>query len=1034
VVSSILAGKPKPVLTREPAGEIFEGDTVTLSCVVEGGSDGWSYLWYKDSQRTSAPQTDSSSGTGAGYTISAAALSHSGEYWCRARRGSKPFNSQYSNAVNIQVSKRPQAVLTQEPAWTQIYESERITLRCQVPGDYTDWSFTWYKDGRNAPVTQDSYSSIDGDSYTISSDAQYHSGEYTCKGVRTGNPSYSTISNSLTLRVSAGKPKPVLTRKPAGEIFEEDKITLSCVVEGGSDGWRYLWYKDSQHSTSVYQTDSSSGTGAGYTISAAALSHSGEYWCRAERRSNPFNSDYSNAVNIQVTERFSTPTLTVMPRASVWEGEAVTLQCGVQIYKQGTQLQYRYIKDNGDLSGAGSRDQYSIPAAGLRDTGSYQCEVEAAGTGLKKRSDSVRLSVRAGKPKPVLTREPAGEIFEEDKITLSCVVEGGSDGWRYLWYKDSQGTSAPQTDSSSKTGAGYTISAAALSHSGEYWCRAGRGSKPFNSQYSNAVNIQVSKQPQAVLTQEPAWTQIYKSESVTLRCQVPGDYTEWRFTWYKAGRNAPVTQDYYGSIDGDSYTISSATRDHSGEYTCKGVRTGNPSYSTISNSLTLRVSAGRPKPVLTQEPAGEIFEGDTVTLSCVVEGGSDGWRYLWYKDSQRTSAPQTDSSSGTGAGYTISAAALSHSGEYWCGAGRGRNTFYSEYSPGVKIQVSEVRPKAVLTLHPAWTQIFPADTVTLRCEVEGGSAGWGFKQYRDGREEAGCSDQYSRRYGDSCTISTAQYNHSGVYWCESASGQERSNAVNLTVSNQWVILQTPLQPVIEGDSLTLRCRVRTNYTFTRIVFFKDNEEIQSQNNKELSVDRVSKSDEGSYKCRAMWISSTYSGDSAEVQVSVRELFSRVTLTASPGATVKEGEALNLTCEAAVNKTPRPQLHYTIVRDGEPVTNSTDSALYSIASTEKSHTGSYTCAVESQGVKRSSQELHIEVETSWHSAVAIGYRVSFTLIHFIVFTLLLLQYCRIQGSLCIAGGTSRKTSDQDQEQSAERIELCSRVQHTGVELQ
>ncbi|KAK6477889.1 immunoglobulin superfamily member 1-like [Huso huso] len=69
-----------------------------------------------------------------------------------------------------------------------------------------------------------------------------------------------------------------------------------------------------------------------------------------------------------------------------------------------------------------------------------------------------------------------------------------------------------------------------------------------------------------------------------------------------------------------------------------------------------------------------------------------------------------------------------------------------------------------------------------------------------------------------------------------------------------------------------------------------------------------------------------------------------------------------------------------------------------------------------------------------TAVAIGYRVSFTLIHFIVFTLLLLQYCRIQGSPCLAGGKSRKTSDQDQEQSAEGIELSSRVQHTGVELE
>ncbi|MGH0119665.1 UNVERIFIED_CONTAM: hypothetical protein FKN15_044484 [Acipenser sinensis] len=167
----------------------------------------------------------------------------------------------------------------------------------------------------------------------------------------------------------------------------------------------------------------------------------------------------------------------------------------------------------------------------------------------------------------------------------------------------------------------------------------------------------------------------------------------------------------------------------------------------------------------------------------------------------------------------------------------------------------------------------------------------------------------------------------------------------------------------------------------------------------MSVDHVSKSDEGSYKCRAWWRTrgSSFYGDSAEVRVSVKALFSRVTLTASPGATVKEGEALNLTCEAAVNKTPHPQLHYTIVRDGEPVTNSTDSALHSIASTEKSHTGSYTCAVESQGVKKSSQELHIELQNHKDPVF-------------------------------------RKTSDQDQDQSAEGIELSSRVQHTGVELE
>ncbi|XP_058874291.1 Fc receptor-like protein 3 [Acipenser ruthenus] len=811
-----------------------------------------------------------------------------------------------------------------------------------------------------------------------------------------------------------------MTVMPDASVWEGEAVTLQCEAQINKQGTQlqYRYIKDNGDLSGARSRDP-------YSIPAAEPRDTGIYQCEVEAAGTGLKKR-SGSVSLTVRELFRKPILTFTPVSPVWEGEAVTLQCGVQIDKWGTRLQYRYIKDNGDLRGAGSQDQHSIPAAELRDTGSYQCEVEAAGTGLKKRSDSVRLSLKE-LPQTTLTLEPPfPEICTGETVTLRCGVEGGSAGWKYLWYKDSEDTPVLQTAGCSITCDSYTITAAAVSDQGQYCCRGQRGDQPLYSHLSEKVILTVSDvHPKAVLTLQPAWAQIFTGETVTLRCEVEGCSAGWRFKQYRDGREKAGCSKQYSRRDGHSCTISNAQNSHSGVYWCE-------SGQERSNAVNLTVSK-LPQPTITLEPPFlEICTGETVTLRCGVEVGSAGWKYLWYKDSEDTPVLQTAGRSITGDSYTITAAAVSDQGQYCCRGQRGDQPLYSQLSDKVILTVSEVRPKAVLTLHPAWTQIFTGETVTLSCEVEGGSAGWRFKQYRDGHEEVWCNDQYNRRDGDSCTISTAQYNHSGVYWCES--GQERSNAVNLTMSNTWVILQTPPQPVIEGDSLTLRCRVRTNYTFSRIVFFKDNEEIQSPNNTELSVDRVSKSDEGSYKCSAMWNSSTYSGDSAEVRVSVRELFSWVTLTASPGATVKEGEALNLTCEAAVNKTPRPQLHYTIVRDGEPVTNSTDSALYSIASTEKSHTGSYTCAVESQGVKKSSQELHIEVQTSWHSAVAIGYRVSFTLIHFIVFTLLLLQYCRIQGSLCIAGGTSRKTSDQDQEQSAERIELCSRVQHTGVELQ
>ncbi|XP_058871836.1 Fc receptor-like protein 5 [Acipenser ruthenus] len=116
----------------------------------------------------------------------------------------------------------------------------------------------------------------------------------------------------------------------------------------------------------------------------------------------------------------------------------------------------------------------------------------------------------------------------------------------------------------------------------------------------------------------------------------------------------------------------------------------------------------------------------------------------------------------------------------------------------ILFSVSEGHPQAVLTLQSAWAQIFPGETVTLSCEVEGGSADWRFKQYRKGQEQAVCQKP-SPSMGNSvgCTISTPQYNHSGVYWCESASGQERSNTINLTVSTPLV--PAPLIRCLGGD-------------------------------------------------------------------------------------------------------------------------------------------------------------------------------------------------------------------------------------------
>ncbi|XP_058871819.1 Fc receptor-like protein 5 [Acipenser ruthenus] len=289
-------------------------------------------------------------------------------------------------------------------------------------------------------------------------------------------------------------------------------------------------------------------------------------------------------------------------------------------------------------------------------------------------------------PQTTLTLEhPFPEIFTGETVTLRCGVEGGSAGWKYLWYKDSEDTPVLQTAGRSITGDSYTITAAAVSDQGQYCCRGQRKNRPSSSQLSNPVTLTVSELPKAVLTSSPQWGELYTGETVTLSCGVEGGFTGCQYLWYKSSQGGTVQ---IRGTTGARYTLSPVTQSHSGEYQCEAQRGDPPRSSQRSDPVTLTVSEGRPKPALTREPAGEIFEGDTVTLSCVVEGGSGGWRYLWYKDRQGAPVNQTDSSSGTGAGYTISAAALSHSGEYWCRAGRGRNTSYSQYSDPIWVNVT----------------------------------------------------------------------------------------------------------------------------------------------------------------------------------------------------------------------------------------------------------------------------------------------------------------------------------------------------------
>ncbi|KAG5261146.1 hypothetical protein AALO_G00300550, partial [Alosa alosa] len=285
----------------------------------------------------------------------------------------------------------------------------------------------------------------------------------------------------------------------------------------------------------------------------------------------------------------------------------------------------------------------------------------------------------------------------------------------------------------------------------------------------------------------------------------------------------------FSNHKGDEFEINTPEYEinpsRSGRYACKGRRKHGGRESDKSDAVDITLSSQKAHAVLSSFSHIWLTEGDSVTLTCEVRVSNAGWRFLWYKNAPyRPGFPQvfhessgyyvelvSDSIRGAGGSYTLSPAALRHTGVYVCRAERGEPAYHTEFSNPrpllVSVAFSGVSPPASVIIHSNWTQIFTSEPLSLSCGVQGNSAGWRLRWFTDRREKSKCPTDWRSETGSSCSISSASSSDFGVYWCQSDSG-EQSNPVNITIHNGDLILESPVHPVTEGDPLTLRCRYR----------------------------------------------------------------------------------------------------------------------------------------------------------------------------------------------------------------------------------
>uniref|UniRef100_A0AAX7TJL5 Ig-like domain-containing protein n=1 Tax=Astatotilapia calliptera TaxID=8154 RepID=A0AAX7TJL5_ASTCA len=162
-------------------------------------------------------------------------------------------------------------------------------------------------------------------------------------------------------------------------------------------------------------------------------------------------------------------------------------------------------------------------------------------------------------------------------VTLTCSVNpSSSSGWKYYWYKDDSGEPLSPQD-----GVFLSNDQIRVSQGGLYWCRGGREAYYRYTEWSQFVRIDTTVPIRPVVTLYPNWSEIYRGETITVRCEIHGGDTEWDYEWETNSMIKPPNQ--------NEYRIRSASSSNSGNYRCKG-RMKSSQHKTTDKIITLTVS------------------------------------------------------------------------------------------------------------------------------------------------------------------------------------------------------------------------------------------------------------------------------------------------------------------------------------------------------------------------------------------------------------------------------------------------------------
>ncbi|XP_028850058.1 Fc receptor-like protein 5 isoform X1 [Denticeps clupeoides] len=522
----------------------------------------------------------------------------------------------------------------------------------------------------------------------------------------------------------------------------------------------------------------------------------------------------------------------ILESKRVFTSESVTLQCDIQ--PNSTDWNYKWWRSGHRLTNIENVTTYSISSATKEHSGQYYCQGDHKKKSLiTEISKSVRLRVKE-LPKPQLNLlSKWSKIFSSEEVVLKCDIPVDQAAeWLYKWYVNGQELTFGNTSM-------YSISSAAKEHSGLYTCQGVYTKRPLTTNNSSGIQVLVSELPRSHLTLESNWTKVFSSESVIMKCDIHPGSTEWHYRWYRNGQ-------VVGTLNADKYSISSAVKENSGQYTCQGVHKNRSITTSDSNNIELIVE-DLPKPVLTLMTTWtKVFYSENVTMKCDIQPNSIDWHYKWYKNHQEV--PFNEDT------FSIYFAITENTGKYTCRGFHKIRSVTTTDSDSMGIIVDDL---PVPQLTSDWRNVFSSQPVDLKCRIQPDSTHWDYIWYRNGQtfSVSGNVDTHS--------ISSATKGHAGQYACQGNHitrlvTTETSKSFHLLVSDlpkPHLTLESKWTKVFPSEKVNMMCDIQPNSTDWHYKWYKNGQEFlytmdgqKIDSDKKRLIQLASSGQSGNYTC------------------------------------------------------------------------------------------------------------------------------------------------------------------------------------------